>query len=349
MARWAMLQSLTMHAPKEHCMIANNAHAAIQHQSQTVLLHWADRSACRDTSSLQHKRAVLNSQTDAGMPVLSQLVCSGFTAVLSVDQCAAVQAREHPVHVRAGAPPAAVCQPDRQCAASWCRPHRAQQVCITGALASWRWKRALTVSCSLAHACSAVGAQCNSCSRLLPPMASFSTACRGRYLVADPAPLWQKPLVSLSQFFLKTPVQVHAQQQTLSSRLCLGTNGASILAHQRGSTLHQLHDSTGEQAEHVPQARGSPGSALIRRTPRCHANPAPLRACRAPRPASTWPPRRRWRAPRPSTLRTAGRRPAAGRATTRAWRRACGRPPRSSPAPSATCGGRSLPWRGKVV
>ena len=43
--------------------------------------------------------------------------------------------------------------------------------------------------------------------------------------MADPAPLWQKPLVSLSQFFLKTPVQVHAHQQTSSY---------GVLAHSWG-------------------------------------------------------------------------------------------------------------------
>ena len=31
--------------------------------------------------------------------------------------------------------------------------------------------------------------------------------------MADPAPIWQKPLVSLTQFFLKTPVQVRAHDQ----------------------------------------------------------------------------------------------------------------------------------------
>ncbi len=30
----------------------------------------------------------------------------------------------------------------------------------------------------------------------------------GRFLVADPAPLWQRPLVALSGLFLKSPVQV---------------------------------------------------------------------------------------------------------------------------------------------
>ncbi len=33
-------------------------------------------------------------------------------------------------------------------------------------------------------------------------------AARGRFLVADPAPLWQRPLVALSGLFLKSPVQV---------------------------------------------------------------------------------------------------------------------------------------------
>ena len=67
--------------------------------------------------------------------------------------------------------------------------------------------------CFLAYACSSAGVISATHAIGCSPTASNSSASHGRYLVADPAPLWQKPLVSLTQLFLKTPVQVRACQQ----------------------------------------------------------------------------------------------------------------------------------------
>ncbi len=54
------------------------------------------------------------------------------------------------------------------------------------------------------------------CQRNMPWRESVEDACGAqalraacdRFLVADPAPLWQRPLVALSGLFLKSPVQV---------------------------------------------------------------------------------------------------------------------------------------------
>ena len=83
-----------------------------------------------------------------------------------------------------------------------------------------------------------------SCHSLLPPMTCIPSGCCGRYLVADRAPIWQRPLVSLSQLFLKTPAQVRAHQQAstlagMSRQLGSGSTARLIIASRSSRFGHR--------------------------------------------------------------------------------------------------------------
>ena len=55
-------------------------------------------------------------------------------------------------------------------------------------------------------------------------------ALRGRFLVAAPAPLWQRPLVQLSGLFLKSPAQVRTCSSALPSLEATNTGTIAFMS-----------------------------------------------------------------------------------------------------------------------